>query len=203
MAEQAIHPDPDNILWMDYETTGKMTNPNTVPLEGAAIITDGQLNELAVLEGIALHATEAELSHMDDFVTDMHSKTGLLDRVRASTVTREEFDATLQSFAAPYFPSRGDLLPDGSEYRGIVIGGNSVKFDFDVIEKFFPLTRKSMDYRVIDISSIGELARRWDRKGWEAMPPKASDHTALTDIREGVKELRYYRTLLGRMTGSR
>lgn len=196
-----ITPDPDNILWLDFETTGKMTNPNTVPLEGAAIITDGQLNELAVLEGIALHATELELAHMDDFVLDMHTKTGLLDRVRASTVTLGEFDATLQAFAAPYFPARGDLLPDGSKYRGIVIGGNSIKFDFDVIEKFFPLTRGGMDYRVIDISGVGELARRWARPYWEAMPKKLSDHTALTDIREGVKELRYYRAGLHLMGG--
>lgn len=78
-------------------------------------------------------------------------------------------------------------------YRGIVIGGNSVKFDFDVIEKFFPSSRKNMDYRVIDISGLGELVRRWNRPYWEAMPPKLSDHTALTDIREGVKKLRYYR----------
>lgn len=196
-----ITPHPDNILWLDFETTDKMTNPNTVPLEGAAIITDGQLNELAVLEGIALTATEEELSHMGDFVLNMHTKTGLLDRVRASTVTRPEFDASLRAFAAPYFPTIGDVLADGSKYRGIVIGGNSIKFDFDVIEKFFPLTRENMDYRVIDISGVGELVRRWNRPYWEAMPKKLSDHTALTDIREGVKELRYYRAGLHLMNG--
>jgi oligoribonuclease len=196
-----ITPDPDNILWLDFETTGKMTNPNTVPLEGAAIITDGQLNELAVLEGIAFHATEDELAHMDDFVLDMHTKTGLLDRVRAATLTLGEFDATLQAFAAPYFPAPGDLLADGTKYRGIVIGGNSIKFDFDVIEKFFPLTRQGMDYRVIDISGVGELVRRWNRPYWEAMPKKLSDHTALTDIRAGVDELRYYRAGLHLMSG--
>lgn len=188
-----ITPDADNILWLDFETTGLMHDPNTVPLEGAAIITDGELNELAVFEGMVIHATEEELSHMDDYVLDMHTKTGLLEKVRASTVTRDEFDAALASFAAPYFPTKGEILSDGSKYRGIVIGGNSVKLDFDVIEKFFPRTRKNMDYRVIDISGVGELARRWARPHWEAMPKKLSDHTALTDIREGVKELRYYR----------
>ncbi len=126
-------------------------------------------------------------------VRDMHTKTGLLEKVRASTVTREEFDTALRDFAAPYFPTKGDILARGEKYRGIVIGGNSVKFDFDVIEKFLPLTRKNMDYRVIDISGLGELVRRWNRTYWEAMPSKLSDHTALTDIREGVKELRYYR----------
>lgn len=196
-----ITPNPDNILWVDYETTGKMTNPNTVPLEGAAIITDGQLNELAVLEGIVIHATEEELSHMDDFVLDMHTKTGLLEKVRVSTVTVSEFDAALAAFAAPYFPTRGTALPDGSAYRGVVIGGNSVKFDFDVTEKFFPLTRKNMDYRVIDISGLGELVRRWDYDYWKAMPAKLSDHTALTDIRAGVNELRYYRAGMHRLGG--
>lgn len=194
-----ITPNPDNILWVDYETTGKMTNPNTVPLEGAAIITDGQLNELAVLEGIVIHATEEELSHMDDFVLDMHTKTGLLEKARASTVTVSEFDAALAAFAAPYFPTRGTALPDGSAYRGVVIGGNSVKFDFDVTEKFFPLTRANMDYRVIDISGLGELVRRWDHDYWKAMPAKLSDHTALTDIRAGVNELRYYRAGMHRL----
>ncbi|MET4143929.1 oligoribonuclease [Arthrobacter sp. UYCo732] len=196
-----IIPNADNILHLDFETTGFMDNPNTVVLEGAAIITDGELNELAVLEGIAIHATEEELSHMGQFVLDMHTKTGLLDRVRASDVSRTHFDDVLHAFAAPYFPDKGTTLPDGSKYRGIVISGNSVKFDFDVISKFFIRTRSTMDYRVIDISGLGELAHRWDRVGWEAMPAKLSDHTALTDIREGVKELRYYRTRLGHMTG--
>lgn len=188
-----ITPNPDNILWLDFETTGLMNNPNTVPLEGAAIITDGQLNELAVLEGIVIHATEEELSHMGDFVRDMHTKTGLLDKVRASTTTRAQFDEALAGFAAPYFPTKGDELADGTKYRGIVIGGNSVKLDFDVIDKFFTTTREGMDYRVIDISGLGELVRRWSYDYWKAMPPKLSDHTALTDIRAGVNELRYYR----------
>ena len=188
-----ITPNADNILWLDFETTGLMNDPHTVPLEGAAIITDGQLNELAVFEGLVIHATEVELSHMGDFVLDMHTKTGLLEKVRASTVTCDEFDTALETFAAPYFPIKGEILPDGSKYRGIVIGGNSVKLDFDVIEKFFPLTRGGMDYRVIDISGVGELVRRWDYGYWKAMPAKLSDHTALTDIRAGVDELRYYR----------
>lgn len=190
---------PDNILWLDYEATGLMTDPNTVPLEGAAIITDGQLNELATLDSIVIHASEEELAHMGDFVRDMHTKTGLVEKVRASSVTPAEFDAALAAFAAPYFPVKGDILADGQKYRGVVIGGNSIKFDFDVIEKFFPLTRKNMDYRVIDISSVGELVRRWSPKAWAEMPAKLSDHTALTDIREGVKELRYYQGVLGRM----
>lgn len=188
-----IIPNADNILWLDFETTGLMHDPYTVPLEGAAIITDGQLNELATLQSIALTATEEELSHMDDFVLNMHTKTGLLERVRASTFTRGQFDGILRSFAAPFFPTKGEILDDGEKYRGIVIGGNSVKFDFDVLDKFFPLTRSGMDYRVIDISSVGELVRRWDHGYWKAMPAKKSDHTALTDIRAGVDELRYYR----------
>lgn len=191
-----MSPHFNNILWCDYETTGKMDDPKTVPLEGAAIITDGDLNELAVFDGIALQASAAELAHMGDFVRNMHTKTGLLERVAASTVTREQFDAALAEFAAPYFPTIGDELPNGTKYRGIEIGGNSVKFDFDVIEKFFPKTRSLMDYRVIDTSSVGGLLRRWNPAAHAAMPPKASDHTAMTDIRECVKELRYYRQFM-------
>ncbi|MCU6481312.1 oligoribonuclease [Arthrobacter sp. A2-55] len=188
---------PNNVLWLDFETTGLMTDPATVPLEGAAIITDGELNELTVLDSIVIHASPFELSAMDNYVYEMHSQTGLLESVRASTVTRTEFDLALRDFAAPHFPSRGEILDDGKPYRGIVIGGNSVKFDFDVIEKFFPETRATIDYRVIDISGVGELVKRWNRPAWEAMPAKLSDHTAMMDIREGVKELRYYRQVLG------
>lgn len=186
----------NNILWCDYETTGKMDDPRTVPLEGAAIITDGDLNELAVLEGIALQATSDELAAMGDFVRNMHTKTGLLDRVAVSTTSRGDFDAILRDFAAPYFPVKGEELADGTKYRGIEIGGNSVKFDFDVIEKFFPETRALMDYRVLDASSVGGLLRRWNPEAHAAMTPKASDHTALTDIRECVKEVRYYRQVM-------
>jgi hypothetical protein len=112
-----ITPDADNILWLDFETTGLMNDPNTVPLEGAAIITDGQLNELATFQSMVIHATEEELSHMGEFVTNMHTTTGLLEKVRSSTITREEFDVHLRNFAAPYFPAKGDLLPDGTSYR--------------------------------------------------------------------------------------
>lgn len=196
-----ITPNVDNILWLDFETTGFLSDPRVVALEGAAIITDGDLNELAVLDSVVMKASEDELAAMGDFVRTMHTTTGLLERLKTATTTRDEFDVILRDFAAPYFPVKGDILPDGAKYRGIVIGGNSVKFDFDVIEKFFPLTRATMDYRVIDISGVGELVRRWSPKAWAQMPPKASDHTAMTDIREGVKELRYYRSVLGRMAG--
>lgn len=190
---QVTQSNPDNILWLDFETTGLMSDPQTAPLEGAAIITDGDLNELATFGPIALTATRDKLLHMGKFVWDMHLKTGLIARVAESEVGLRDFDRRLANFAAPYFPSKDSPLPDGTKYRGMVIGGNSVKFDFDVIEKFFPETRKNMDYRVIDISGVGELMRRWNREAWEAMPPKDSDHTAMTDIRAGVNELRYYR----------
>lgn len=197
-----ITPNADNILWLDFETTGFLSDPRVVALEGAAIITDGNLNELAVLDSVVMKTSEDELAAMGDFVRNMHTTTGLLERLKTATTTRDEFDVILRDFAKPYFPAKGDILPDGAKYRGIVIGGNSVKFDFDVIEKFFPLTRATMDYRVIDISGVGELVRRWSPKAWAEMPPKASDHTAMTDIREGVKELRYYRSVLGRMAWS-
>ncbi|MCC3299403.1 oligoribonuclease [Arthrobacter caoxuetaonis] len=183
---------PVNILWVDFEATALMNNPDVAPLEGAAVITDGNLNELASFGPYAIHATEEELAVMNDFVTNMHTKTGLIDRVREATMTRSEFDIRLAAFAEPFFPVRGEII-DGVKYRGMVIGGNSVKYDFAVIEKFFHRTGANMDYRVVDVSSIGELARRWNRKAWEAMPPKASDHTAMTDIRASIDELRYYR----------
>lgn len=193
MTNQNPASSPDNSLMLDFETTGFAKVPGVVPLEGAAIIVDKDLNEIASFGPFTIHATPEQLALMDDFVINMHSKTGLLDKVAEATLSVSDFDQMLADFAAPYFPAKKSVLPDGSTYRGMVIGGNSVKFDFDVIEAHFPLTLANMDYRVIDISSIGELVRRWNREAWDAMPAKASDHTAMTDIREGVNELRYYR----------
>lgn len=185
---------PDNGLWVDFEATGLISHDGVVPIEGAAIITDADLNELASFGPFAIHATEDELSVMDGFVTNMHTKTGLIPRVRESSMTREQFDIELAAFAAPFFPAKGEQ-PDGSWYRGMEVGGNSVKFDFAVIEKFFPKTLANMDYRVIDVSSVGALVRRWNHDAWAAMPAKASDHTAMTDIRASLDELRYYRSV--------
>jgi oligoribonuclease len=193
---------PENILWLNFEATGLMSDSRTVPLEGAAIITDGNLNELASFGPIALKATREELLDMGAAAWELHTITGLIARCVKSSTERSMFDLALRDFAAPYFPGKGSALPDGSEYPGIVIGGNSVKFDFDVIEKFFPEIRKLMDYRVIDISGVGELMRRWDCPPAAAPPATESavveeattaDQSAVTDIRAGVDELRYYK----------
>lgn len=191
--------DANNIPWADAETTGLMNDPATVPLELAFVITDADLNEIDSLGPVVFSATEEELAAMGDYVRNMHTKTGLLEKVRASTLKREDFDEVLAEFIGKYFPAKGTPLEKASlnepagKFRGAVLAGNSVKLDFEVIEKFFPKTRALLDYRVIDVSSIGELAKRWNPNAWASMPPKASDHTAMTDIRASIDELRYYR----------
>lgn len=190
----------NNIPWGDAETTGLMNDPATVPLEFAFVVTDGDLNELDSIGPFVFSATEEELASMGDFVRNMHTKTGLLEKVRASTLKREDADDLFAGFLSKYLPAKGTPLetvslnePKG-EYRGGQLAGNSVKLDIAVLEKFFPKTYTLLDYRVIDVSTISELAKRWNPKAWASMPPKASDHTAMTDIRASIDELRYYRS---------
>lgn len=190
---------PENIAWLDFETNTLPSRPGVVPLELAVIITDSDLNEIDSVGPVVFTATEDDLAVMNDYVLNMHTTTGLLERVRASRTTPADFDDQLARFLAGYFPEKGsptgiasDNEPAG-KYRGAVLAGNSVKFDFEMLERFFPKSAALTDYRVIDVSSIGELARRWNRHAWESMPPKASNHTAMTDIRASIDELRYYR----------
>lgn len=191
---------PENIAWLDFETTTLSGDPAVVPLELAVVITDSDLNEIDSIGPVVFTATEDDLMVMNDYVLNMHTETGLLDRVRKSETTPDDFDEQLSRFLAGYFPEKGSptgtasLNETAGKYRGAVLGGNSVKFDFEMLTRFFPKSAALTDYRVIDVSSIGELARRWNRPAWEAMPPKASDHTAMTDIRASIDELRWYRS---------
>lgn len=189
----------ENIAWLDFETNTLPSKPGVVPLELAVVITDADLNEIDSIGPVVFAATEDDLAVMNDYVLDMHTGTGLLDRVRQSVTTPADFDGQLARFLDGYFPEKGSptgtvsLNEPAGKYRGAVLAGNSVKFDLEMLERFFPKVSAMTDYHVIDVSSVVELARRWNRRAWESMPPKASDHTAMTDIRASIDELRYYR----------
>lgn len=187
------HKHPDNLLWIDTETTGLLDEESTWPLEIAAVVTDKNLNEIGVFEPVALDAPSTSLANMSDYVRNMHARTGLLDRVATEAVSCDDADIQLALFVADFFPAKKEILDDGSEYRGIVIAGSSVKFDYTVLEDWFWQTSKKLDYRVVDVSSVGELVRRWNPELYATRPEKKREHSALSDIRESIEELQYYR----------
>jgi oligoribonuclease len=172
----------NRLAWIDLEMTG--LNPEAdVILEIATLLTDSDLNILAEGPVFALQASEEALAGMDDWNQRQHKKSGLLERVRASTETMETAQAkTLEFFAAH--------LPAGK----VPLCGNSVWQDRRFLVKHMPALDGFFHYRILDVSTIKELAKRW----YPTVPAfkKAEKHLALEDIRESVEEMRYYREKL-------
>lgn len=184
-----------NIALFDFETTGLPGDPNFQPLEVAGIIVDKDLNELAVLESTLYTPEESNLDSMNDFVRDMHTKTGLLERLASQeTFGAGEVEAKIVDFLDGWFPQKGVELMDGTRYKGILLGGNSVGgMEVPLFKAFHAELYKKFSYRSLDISSINEAMHRFNPAVYAALPAKKSDHTALTDIRAALNELRYYR----------
>ena len=173
---------PDRMVWLDMEMTG--LDPETcVPLEVAVIITDGELVELASYEAI-VRAEPAKLAAMDDFVRNMHTGNGLLERVKAATTTVAEADAAMT-----------ELVTAWCEERTGVLAGNSIWQDRRFVRRYFATHDASLHYRMIDVSTIKELTRRWYP---DHVAAKSSDHTAMADIRASIAELTHYRTTVFR-----
>lgn len=168
----------ERIVWLDMEMTG-LWPESCVPIEVAAIITEGDLSELGMMEAI-IHQPEGALENMIPVVREMHTKNGLLERVRASSTTLQEADEELAALIAEY-----------CEPGKAVLAGNTIHQDRLFIRRYFPESEKTLHYRMIDVSSIKELVKRWygEDKGFS----KSSDHTAAEDIRSSIRELRYYR----------
>lgn len=172
------------LCWGDLETTGLGKHPDEQTLEIALIVTDADLNIVDEFGPVVLSASEQTLSVMNDYVLNMHTTTGLLDRVAQAKLTTADVDAQLVEFMSKYF---------GDAKGSALFCGNSIRLDRAFIEKDFPRFAERLHYRQIDVSTIKELARLWNPDVYENMPEKLSDHTAMTDIRESIKELRYYR----------
>lgn len=195
----------ENLSWLDIEGTGLDHEDHTVVLELAAIVTDGRLNEIATFGPVVVKATLEQLSQMSEFVTAMHTKTGLVDKVLSpEAVSLDELDTSLAEFIAAHFAPKGSIIPAGSvlhtgrnvledeEVRGAVIAGSSVKYDLAMIQRYLPKTRALLDYRVVDSSSLREIIRRFNPGLYEAAEKIESPHEAMADIRNSLNEMRYY-----------
>lgn len=152
-------------------------------IEIAALVTDGELNILGDGVDVVIHATDEQLAAMPEVVEQMHAKSGLTDQVRSSSVTIDEAQKMVLDYIRQHVP----------EPRTAPLAGNSIGTDRGFIARDMPALDGHLHYRMIDVSSIKELSRRWYPRVYYAQPAKGMAHRALADIIESVRELAYYR----------
>ncbi|MEC5207779.1 oligoribonuclease [Vogesella perlucida] len=172
--------DQNHLIWLDMEMTG--LNPDTDRIiEVAMIITDSQLNVVAESPVIAVHQPDSVLDAMDDWNKNTHGKSGLIARVKASTVGEAEAEAQLLAFLEQYVPARKSPMC-----------GNTICQDRRFMARWMPKLEDHFHYRNLDVSTLKELCRRWRPEIAKGVVKKGK-HEALADILESIEELRYYR----------
>ena len=169
-----------NLVWVDMEMTGLDPDRDRV-IEIAAIVTDPNLNVLAEGPVFVIHQPDEVLDGMDAWNKGTHGRSGLIDRVKASTVTEEQASAEMVAFLKQFVPAGKSPMC-----------GNSICQDRRFMARHMPALEAFFHYRNVDVSTLKELCRRW-RPELIAGFKKHQLHTALADIRESVEELRYYR----------
>ena len=172
----------DELVWIDCEMTGLDLGSDKL-IEIAVLVTDADLNILGDGVDVVIHADDAALSSMVDVVTQMHTRSGLIEEVRTSTVDL----ATAEKLVLDYIRQhvkQGKTAP---------LAGNSIATDRGFIARDMPTLDSFLHYRMIDVSSIKELCRRWYPRIYYGQPSKGLAHRALADIHESIRELQYYR----------
>jgi oligoribonuclease len=167
------------LLWLDLEMTGLSPESDTI-LQCAALVTDDQLHQVSDGVEYVIQHSQEQLSNMHDFVRAMHSKSGLLERVQKSSDSLAVVENKLISFFNAYCEPQKTLLC-----------GNSIWVDRAFLKKYMPRFEALFYYRMIDVSTIKELAHRWYPHAGDFK--KVKNHTALEDLRESVAELVYYK----------
>jgi oligoribonuclease len=172
----------DRLVWIDCEMTG-LDLARDALIEIACLVTDGELEVLGVGVDIVIHADESALAGMPDVVAEMHARSGLTDEVRRSRVTLAEAEQQVLAYVRQHVPDPG----------AVPLAGNSIATDRGFLARDMPELDGHLHYRMIDVSSVKELTRRWFPRAFYAKPEKGMAHRALADIRESIRELRYYR----------
>lgn len=178
------HESADRIVWIDCEMTGLDLGADAL-VEVAAVVTDSELRVLGTGVDVLIAPPPAALEQMGDYVRAMHTTSGLLDDLAGGT-TLEEAQRLVLEYVRAWVP----------EPRKAPLAGNSVGTDKAFLERDMAELVDHLHYRVIDVSSIKELARRWYPRVYFASPEKNGGHRALADILESIDELRYYRAAL-------
>ena len=169
-----------NLIWIDLEMTGLDPETHKI-IEIATIVTDAQLNVLAEGPVLAIHQPESELAKMDEWCTTTHTNSGLVERIRQSSISEEDAVRETVAFLEQWVPKGASP-----------ICGNSIGQDRRFLYKHMPELEQYFHYRYLDVSTLKELTRRWQPEVLEGFSKKGS-HLALDDIRDSIAELRYYR----------
>jgi len=180
VAESAGH-----LVWIDCEMTGLDLEKDRL-IEVAVLVTDSELNPLDPGLDLVINAPDDVLDGMTEVVAEMHAKSGLTDAVRASTLTLADAEQQLLAYIKRFVPER----------RSAPLCGNSIGTDRGFLARDMQELDDHLHYRMVDVSSLKELARRWFPRVYFAQPPKGLAHRALADIIESVRELAYYRRTL-------
>ncbi len=172
----------DRLVWIDCEMTGLDLGADAL-IEVAALVTDFELNVLGDGVDIVIKPSQESLAQMDDFVRNMHTVSALLEELDAG-VTLAEAEKEVLAYIREH-------CPDGSRPP---LAGNTVATDRAFLARDMPELDAFLHYRIVDVSSIKELSRRWYPRSYFNAPSKSGNHRALADIQESIEELRYYRS---------
>ncbi len=170
-----------NLVWLDCEMTGLEPEVDRI-IEIAVIVTDPHLGNRVEGPVFVIHQPDAQLDKMDAWNKGTHGKSGLIDKVKASTTTEAEAEAALIAFLSQYVPANGSPMC-----------GNSIGQDRRFLVKYMPKLEAFFHYRNVDVSTLKELAKRW-KPEVAASFKKQQKHTALADVHESIDELAHYRT---------
>jgi oligoribonuclease len=170
----------DNLIWLDMEMTGLLPDTDRI-IELAVVVTDADLNVIAESPVIVIHQADEVLDGMDAWNKGTHGRSGLIEKVKASTTNEEQATVQMLSFLKQH-------VPEGKS----PMCGNSICQDRRFMARYMPELEKYFHYRNLDVSTFKELARRWKPTIYSGFK-KASKHEALADIYESIDELKYYR----------
>ena len=173
------------LVWIDCEMTGLDLSHDAL-IEVAVVVTDGELNALDDGLDLVINVGDEVLDDMIPFVRDMHASSGLTDSVRAATLTLADAEQQVLDYVRSHVP----------EARSAPLCGNSIATDRGFLARDMPALDEYLHYRMIDVSSLKELAKRWYPRVYHSQPAKGLAHRALADILESIQELAYYRRTL-------
>src|SRR5919112_609828 len=175
----------DRLVWIDCEMTGLDLQRDAL-IEIAALVTDGDLRVLGEGVDLVIHADESQLDGMPEVVREMHARSGLTDEVRRSTVSVREAEEQVLAYIREHV----------ADPRIAPLAGNSIATDRGFLARDMPKLDAHLHYRMVDVSSIKELCRRWFPRAFYAKPEKGLAHPAVADLLESIRELDYYRRTL-------
>jgi oligoribonuclease len=176
---------PDRLVWIDCEMTGLDLRRDAL-IEVAVIVTDADLSPVDDGLDVIIHAADDVLDAMVPFVRDMHASSGLTEAVRKSGIGLGEAETLVLGYVKGHVP----------EPKTAPLCGNSIATDRGFLARDMPALDEHLHYRMVDVSSLKELAKRWYPRVYHAQPQKGLAHRALADIRESIHELAYYRRTL-------